>query len=235
MKDSQAYYNSIANVYDQQSKRRIDYLNAVDTIVITECKNKGYKSYLDIGAGNGRRSLKIAKELRITDTTLIDNSIKMLHDLSSFEDVIALDVSIFDFDTAKKFDLITCLWNVVGHFPSQELMKRFFIKISSLLSVEGMFIFDVNNRYNISHYGTNSVMKNLQRDHNNDDNSGWFMLGDDINKTKVYIHSPFDLEGYILDTNLKQEAVYYLDYESGILKDTFFEGQLLYKIKCNLV
>ena len=231
MNDSKTYYDSIAKVYDEQSKQRIAYLNAVDDIIINDCKTVDINTYLDIGSGNGRRALKIANALNIKSTTLLDNSSNMLKGLSSFEDVYAVDMSIFDFNTSEKFDLITCLWNVIGHFPSIEYMQLFFDKVSDLLSDDGVLIFDVNNRYNISHYGNKSVMKNMQNDVSKINDAGWFTIGANEYKTKVYIHSPFDIYDYLKKINLLLDSIFYVDYNSGIIRDTFFEGQLVYKLR----
>jgi SAM-dependent methyltransferase len=230
MKDSKAYYDSISDVYNKQSKKRIEYLNAVDQIIINECKTRDFSTYLDIGAGNGRRSLRIAKTLNIKKTTLLDNSTKMLENLSTLNDIQAIDTSIFDFKTTEKFDLITCLWNVVGHFPSKKYMELFFKKSSELLYDNGCLFFDVNNRYNISHYGNKSVMENLRKDALNIEDAGWYTTGDNENKTKVYIHSPFEIDDYLSGLDLFLEKTHYVDYKNGAMKETFFEGQLLYKL-----
>ena len=95
----------------------------------------------------------------------------------------------------------------------------------------GVFIYDVNNRYNIAHYGFESVSKNITNDRFDDDNKGWFDLATGANKTKVYIHSPFDIEHYLKPTNLILEETVYIDYSTGVKKSNFFEGQLVYKLR----
>tara|TARA_R110002049_G_scaffold3795_5_gene27664 strand:- start:142089 stop:142793 length:705 start_codon:yes stop_codon:yes gene_type:complete len=231
MKDSKAYYNSIANIYDEQTKQRIAYLDAVDNIIIDDRSKSQITNYLDIGSGNGRRGLKIAKALNIDNLFLLDNSDKMLKGFSPLDNVKTVDVSIFDFNTDKKFDFITCLWNVIGHFPSKETMLIFFSKVNDLLSDKGVFIFDVNNRYNANHYGHKSVMINMQKDYENIKDAGWFILGNDENKTQVYVHSPFDIHNYLKYSGLALDTVFYVDYKTGHIKESFLEGQLVYKLR----
>lgn len=233
MNDSKTYYNSIANTYTIQSKNRIAYLDAVDDFIIKDRKHQKIDAYLDIGSGDGRRGLKIASALNITNTTLLDNSDKMLDGICLLDTIKVVESSIFEFSSSQKFDLITCLWNVIGHFPTRASMHLFFKNVNKLLNNNGVFIFDVNNRYNIAHYGTESVMRNIQNDHFKKIDSGWFTIGDKTLKTKVYIHSPFDIYDYLKGLDLIIEDTFYLDYNSGINKDTFFEGQLLYKIRKN--
>ncbi len=230
MKNSRTYYNHLANEYIKQSSSRIAYLNAIDEIIIKMTKNN-ISNYLDIGCGDGRRSLKISSEIGVTDNIiLVDDSNKMLNKLNESDKIQVNNSSIFDFSSPIKFNLITCLWNVLGHFPSKDLRIQFFKKIDELLDANGILIFDVNNRYNISHYGYNNVAGNLQRDFLKEIDSGWFTLGSENNKTNVYIHSPFDITEYIAETNLRLESTKFIDYSTGEEKETFFEGQLLYKI-----
>ncbi|PHR74603.1 MAG: hypothetical protein COA67_00580 [Lutibacter sp.] len=230
MKNSKSYYNSLANTYSVQVNDRIKYLNAIDDFIINDNLNV-VDNYLDIGCGDGRRSVKISESINVKyETILVDDSLKMLSKFEGKPNIKTFNQSIFDFNHSDKFNLITCLWNVLGHFPSKEAIISLFQKINDLLVNGGAFIFDVNNRYNISHYGYENVERNLKNDKLNMENNGWFKLGNEPNQTKVYVHSPFDIEEYLLDTDLILEQVKYIDYKTGEPKETFFEGQLLYKI-----
>ena len=52
-----------------------------------------------------------------------------------------------------EFDVITCLWNVLGHiFPAAsraEVLRQF----ARLVSPQGRIFVDVHHRYNARHYG----------------------------------------------------------------------------------
>ncbi|WP_178984740.1 methyltransferase domain-containing protein [Winogradskyella helgolandensis] len=232
MKDSKAYYDHLATSYQSESNSRKKYLTAIDNYTVESINGDAIYNYLDIGAGNGSRSLKIAKSIPVQkEIFLIDNSSKMLENVSSLEQVKVFNESVFDFNSTTKFNLITCLWNVIGHFETQEARLQLFKKVSLLLEPGGVFIFDVNNRYNISHYGLNNVEQNIKNDNLNVKDSGWFTLGEKPNQTKVYIHSPFDIYDYIKETDLILEENKYIDYSTGETKSTFFEGQLVYKIR----
>jgi SAM-dependent methyltransferase len=231
MKNSKSYYNSTADTYNEQSLSKVQYLNAVDEFIVGDLSKTQLKNYLDIGTGDGRRALKLKEKLNISDSTvLVDDSEKMLSHIKNLASIKIVNDTIFNYKPDIKFSLITCLWNVLGHFPSKDLRIEFFKIIETILEPEGVFIFDVNNRYNIEYYGHKNVAVNLKKDHLNIDNAGWFDLGEGSSKTKVYIHSPFDINRYLEGTKLVLEYVAYIDYETGELKDTFFEGQLVYKI-----
>ena len=229
MKNSKEYYNSIANTYSAQANERLPYLNAIEGLVIEKMKFCSNSNYLDIGSGDGRRALKIANTLKPSKLSLVDDSDGMLKLLDD-KNVILHEISFFEFNSDEKYDLITCLWNVLGHFPSKKHRLEFFHKIESLLTKDGILFFDVNNRYNISFYGFENVMNNLVNDRSDNDDNGWFSLGNENAATRVYIHNPFDIDEYLEGTSLKLIDTLYVNYETGKLEKTFFEGQLFYVI-----
>lgn len=229
MKNSKEYYDSIANSYSEQSNKRLSYLNAVDDLVVDKMKSYSNLNYLDIGSGDGRRALKIARKLNLSKLSLLDDSTGMLKLLDDNK-VTIHKVSFFDFIINEKYDLITCLWNVLGHFPTKKHRLEFFSKVEKLLSKNGILLFDVNNRYNIYYYGFENVMNNLVNDRSNNEDTGWFPLRNENNATKVYIHNPFDIGEYLKNTSLKLIDTLFVNYETGKLEKTFFEGQLFYII-----
>jgi SAM-dependent methyltransferase len=231
MLNSKKYYNAIAKDYDLLSNERMKYLNAIDDIIISDNKFKMIINYLDIGSGDGRRSIKIINSLNPISSTLVDDSSKMLNQIKLKKNLNLINNSFFDLETDDKFDLITCLWNVVGHIDSKMLRKRFFHLVEKKLNLEGVIYFDVNNRYNISQYGYSNVMKNLEMDFlYPSERNGVFNIGVGEKKTTVFIHNPFEVADYIKDLKLEIQNIYFIDYNTGEIKDTFFEGQLLYKI-----
>lgn len=229
MKSSKEYYNQIANNYHAQSNARIDYLNAIDDLIVQQFESVEIGNYLDIGAGDGRRGIKISKALNINNTVLLDESSNMLKGIQKFQMKIIND-SVFNIGDTTKYDLITCLWNVIGHFESRSQRFQFFSKIDQLLNRHGVLIFDVNNRYNVINYGFDNVMNTISKERNKKSDVGWYDIGNGNQKTKVYVHSPFDIDDYLVNTNLRVENTWYINYETGKMERTFFEGQLCYKV-----
>jgi 2-polyprenyl-3-methyl-5-hydroxy-6-metoxy-1,4-benzoquinol methylase len=234
MNNSSNFYNNLSETYDAETTRRQKYLDRVDAYILDSCNNINIENYLDIGSGDGRRSMKIAEKLKVkANIFLVDNSEKMSDKTIKNEKVSIYNISANDLNTNLKFNLITCLWNVLGHFPNKQNILDLFKKIDHLLSDDGCFIFDVNNRYNISQYGKESVAENIRLDYIKDENSGWFELNKGKDSTKVYIHSPFDIHDYLKGTDLFIKEVLYIDYNTGLLRPSFLGGQLVYKIQKN--
>jgi SAM-dependent methyltransferase len=232
MKNSQDYYDELSESYDSETLKRKNYLNTIDDYIINTCDDKVVNNYMDIGSGDGRRSLKIAESIGVrTQIILVDNSEKMTEKVKKNKKISIFNTPFNDLNINVEFDLITCLWNVIGHFSSYESRLDFFKKIDSMLSPNGVFIFDVNNRYNIEEYGKLNVANNIRLDMFNEENRGYFTLGKAPNQTEVYIHTPFDINDYLKPTNLLIDDTKYIHYLTGLEANTFFEGQLLYKIR----
>lgn len=227
--NSPLYYNKLASEYKNVSKSRLNYLNAIDTLIVKN--SKLVKSYLDVGAGDGRRSIKIAEKVRAKKSILLDNSHEISKGISNFQGAEFFFGTIEDLDNSIKFDLITCLWNVLGHVGDSDNRMSFFKNVKRLLSKNGTCILDVNNRYNMTHYGANNVAENLRKDIQKEERSGYFKLSIDSVNTEVYTHAPFEIEKLLAQTGLMVKELLYVDYDSGELKDSCFEGQLLYLIE----
>ena len=118
-------YNLLAPFYEQYACARSNYLNAVDEIIrgyLTE----GVHSILDLGAGNGTRIQNIlkGKSKSVQQVYLVENSPNMLKNMHTPKKyhVIQQDFSKKDFKLQKKFDCITCLWNVMGHIEKDNVL-----------------------------------------------------------------------------------------------------------------
>lgn len=232
MNSSVEYYNKIAALYPEISNERSNYLKAVDNIVfqsITKCTN-----YLDVGSGDGLRAIAIAKQISCKSLCLVDNSsilenlvVKPLDYNFSIQKVMC---SILELDIKEKFDVITCLWNVFGHIGSLYDRERALQNIKKHLSSNGHIIIDVNNRYNIAHYGKASVMDNYINDHTNNVKAGWFEIDTQGTTTSVYIHAPLELDDLCSKVGLAVKDFFVVDYSTGSIMNNFFDGQLVYVI-----
>ena len=57
-------------------------------------------------------------------------------------------VAAEDLPANERFDVITCLWNVLGSVVDSDRRLRALKKMGSLLTEHGRLFVDVNNRYN---------------------------------------------------------------------------------------
>ncbi len=219
-------YNTFADSYKVYSEPRMAYLSSVDELV---CETAGKrKRYLDVGAGDGRRGIYIAKKVEAEEIVLLDNSKGMLANVPENRKIRKELASITDYRNTKKFDLITCLWNVFGHIEGNEYREKALLNIYELLSADGIVAIDVNNRYNLSHYGLRAFLKNIWNDLMRDRKRGVFplKLGDCF--SEVYIHNPFEIVKAAVKCGLRPRKRYYVSYSNGSIVKTFLSGQILY-------
>ena len=115
---------------------------------------RGSKNLLDIGAGDGHRAMKIAKMSQISDIILCDPEPSMIelckkHNVSDIW-MTSAETIVYN---KNKFDVILCLWNVIGHINSNDNRIKALNIMSELLSSNGLLFIDFSNRYNAKYYG----------------------------------------------------------------------------------
>ena len=108
-------YDRLAKDYAELAKKRVHYLAGVEREVLSRVP-RGSSSLLDIGAGDGSRALRIASAARISRIVLAEPSGKMLS-LAPNGATVWRDRAedLGSRRSSETFDVITCLWNVLGH------------------------------------------------------------------------------------------------------------------------
>ena len=199
---SEIFYTLFAKHYRAYASQRQVFLDVVDDFIKSE--SLPHKSIIDIGSGDGKRAKCIADIMMAKNLTLVDNSQGMISLANKVNgaDILLADISNSEFKSAKKYDIVLCLWNVLGHIPSASRRLTAMINLKNLVSNGGFIFLDINNRYNISQYGFGEVVKNILKDllmHN--DCNGDFELG--LNaaageiRTKVHLFAPFEMDQLI--------------------------------------
>lgn len=226
MKSSIELYNAVANEYSNHSRQRSAYLHCVEDLVRQWA---GHASrYLDVGAGDGVRSLRVASAIGADHVVLLDTSTEMLRRVPDSMSVVTVVGSIDNCDLAGPFDLITSLWNVFGHMPDCADRKASLSAIARLMSPTSKFILDVNNRYNAAHYGLTAAARNIYRDMVRSPRRGRFPLEFNGCKSEVYIHHPFELDRLARECGLKVCKKAYVHYGQGTVHRMFWSGQAVY-------
>jgi hypothetical protein len=134
---------------------------------------------------------------------------------------------------AGEFDLITCLWNVLGQiFPASnrtEALRQF----ARLVSLRGKVFVDVNHRYNAAQYGVLPTLCRIVYDsvfpsgRNGDVDVSWDVSGIRCATTgHVFTHREFCVMAEA--AGLRIEKRYVVDYTSGDHRQRTFQGNLLY-------
>jgi len=232
MMNSKAYYDQIVSHYDQISEKKDRFLIGIERIILESMAKVVINRYLDIGCGNGIRSNRIIRALNPGRSVLLDESHKMIEQVRKIVDdsTDVIESNFLNFYTKDRFSLITCLWNVLGHLDSRDTRLDFLRKIYELLGEDGTVFIDVNNRYNMQYYGVSNVLHNITRDLLTKSGAGLFQLKFSGDVSHVYIHHPFELDGIISKAGFSRFKKFYVDYDTGVSKRSFFSGQILYQL-----
>lgn len=228
---SRQYYDSIAGEYAFLRHQRRLYLDKVDSIIINDFYKRS-KRILDVGAGDGSRGIRIFKNLKADMICLVEESNEMIKDVGNLEGVDIYSGPIQDFHGQTDFDLILCLWNVLGHVNTMQDRVSVLTLMKDLLSPNGTIVIDFNNRYNYKHYGIISVLRNIIKSLFVRE-AGWFNLknNDGTVHGKVYIHNYSEIIKIVAQSGLRVESLRIIDYSNGRIRYNLFQGQYLFYLK----
>lgn len=229
--DPVAAYDRIASVFADLSEQRRNYLSAIEGLVAASIP-PGSRSLLDVGAGDGSRSRRIAQSCGISELVLLEPSVAMQP--SGVADAQIWTMRAEDLHLVEtRFDVILCLWNVLGHiFPAAsrtEVLRQF----ARLLSPRGKAFVDVNHRYNARHYGALPTAMRFLRDtllwseENGDVEVNWTQFAA-MCTTMGHVFTHKEVRSLIRAAGLNIERKFVVNYATGQQRRWDFEGQLLY-------
>jgi SAM-dependent methyltransferase len=228
-------YDRFAKYFRAYSEARAAYIGAVDAIVIGDIAAHA-RSMLDVGSGDGVRAARIARARGLTTLVLAEPSAAMVaacyrQNATEIWAVAAEELP----DTGLRFDVITCLWNVLGHVSSRTRRVRALRRMRSLLAETGSVFLDVSNRYNAREYGWTPTLGRILYDlvfpatTNGDAAMTWSIEGAPI-PAHTHFFTPQELRELILEAGLRIARMHVVDYRTGDAKRFFFEGQLLWQL-----
>ncbi|HEX7893061.1 MAG TPA: class I SAM-dependent methyltransferase [Terriglobales bacterium] len=230
--DPVAAYDRLAPYYSQFAKRRARYLRSIEEQIALRIP-AGSSSLLDIGAGDGSRTMKIATSSGISRVVLVEASAKMASAAPSgceiwrtrFEELNMGSIS-------ERFDVITCLWNVLGHIQGFENRAKALTAASQLLSPDGLLFVDVIHRYNARSYGLVMTAARWLRDHfspsdvNGDVTARWHTAAGEIS-TYGHVFTDPEMRRLAASAGLKCVERVGIDYDTGVMCPGW-QGNLLY-------
>lgn len=233
---SEILYDRLAPYFSLYSKRKQLYLNSTDKIIL-RLTSKGGGSILDVGAGDGIRGNNIFKKLKFKSIIFMDSSSKMAYLCRKRfkKNVYKLDVSSSGISVVReRFDIILCLWNVLGHMSTPKKRLKALINMKKLLKNNGKIFIDVSNRYNIAYYGWLNVLTNMIKDlifHS--ERNGEFAYNLRINKlvsipSSNHFFTPYEMKTLIEKAGLSIDRQLYVNYSTGLIESTFLKGSLFY-------
>jgi len=139
--DPVAAYTLLAAYYAAISSRREPYLHSIENAVVSRIP-AGSKSLLDIGAGDGSRASEIARRCGIANIVLVEPSLEMAARAAGTVKVWNIRAEEFS-DCSSQFEVITCLWNVLGHIRGVESRACAMKTMGRLLTPGGRCLFEV--------------------------------------------------------------------------------------------
>jgi len=232
-------YDRLSQTYRELARRREPYLIAVEREIL-ERVPAASKSLLDIGAGNGSRASRIASQAGISRIVLVEPSEKMIGQTSNGAETWRTRAEALGARSSdEKFDVITCLWNVLGHIRGTAHRTKALGAAHSLLSDRGKLFLDVTHRYNVRSYGLVPTALRLlhdflvRREENGDVVACW-NIGESRIGTYGHVFAHREIMHLALTCGLKVEERVVIDYENGQVRRNAFQGNLLYVLRRRL-
>ena len=231
-------YDALAPYYREYAGKKSAYLASVDGLVLENIPD-GANSLLDVGSGDGVRGMAIAKRKGIGYTVLCEPSAKMA-DLcrklgpSEMWQKSAGEIS----ETSKHFDVILCLWNVLGHIPGRTERVKALTRMRTLLSDGGAIYIDVNNRHNASAYGALTVILRRAADfiapyERRGDTCFEWKVGGKVFPAMGHLFTPCEINGIIRESGLSINKMVTVDYADGKVSESPYRGQLFFMLGIN--
>ena len=226
-------YDRLSQTYADLARRRERYLTAVEREILSRAPS-GSKSLLDIGAGDGSRALHIASQAGIGRTALVEPSEKMTAQTPNGAEIWRVRAEeLRHRPSDERFDVITCLWNVLGHVRGTALRIEALKAIKGLLSQDGRFFMDVTHRYNVHSYGFVPTALRFLYDYfapsdKNGDVMACWNIGERQIRTYGHVFTHNEVIHLALASRLKLEERVVIDYGGGRVRRRAFQGNLLY-------
>lgn len=226
-------YDAIAPLYEEYSKNRRQYLDAIDTLVIGEL-NPDVR-LLDIGSGDGRRLAKIIRGANLSAPVAVEPSAEMARFCEQNAGVSVYQALGEDIDQLDigQFDVVTALWNIFGHIPGSAARLKTLRNIRDKLKPGGKLILDVNNRHNALAYGKLTVLLRSIVDRVNfretrgDAHYEW-KIGEKTFNASGHLFTPVEIEKLFAAAKFVVSKRYSVNYASGEISESKYRGQLFY-------
>jgi SAM-dependent methyltransferase len=238
--DPVAAYDRLAPFFSQISAAKRNYLISIENLIAARITH-GSDSLLDVGAGNGARSARIARLAGLTDLVLLEPSAEMVKgaELPAAEiwPIRMEDLDATDFENNRsrgnrRFDVIICLWNTLGHVRGFEIRARALKQLGGMLAPRGKLFLDLNHRYNTRAYGVFMTALRFLKDRlfpepTDGDVEVTWPVGDGECTAYGHVFTDREVRHLVSSAGLVIEERVVVDYESGDVRRFAHQGNLL--------
>jgi len=228
-------YDRLAPHYREYAARRKAFLGEVDRYVV-EHAPRGARM-LDIGSGDGVRAVSLSTAIGAVRLVLCEPAPAMVALCRAQPAAAVWTCSAEELPTCEeRFDVETCLWNVLGHLPGHSARLAALRGMRRLLAPRGRIFCDVNNRHNAHAYGRTCValrrlLDCVAPDERRGDSTFEWEIGGQCIPAHGHLFTPAEMEGLIRAAGLAVEERIAIDYVSGRRSTRAWEGQLLYRLR----
>ena len=227
-----AAYDAFAPFYSAYANTRAPYLRKIEDVVIAHAPRAG--SLLDVGAGDGSRALRIAQASKLARVVLLEPSSGMRAQCPPGIEIWPLSVAEIP-DSGVRFDVITCLWNVLGHLEGQQQRASALAQFRKMLTLPGMAFLDVSHRYNAESYGWSMTFLRMagdffQRSEKRGDVAVTWKAGARTIRTTGHVFTHCEIKRLVRSAGLKILRRWIISYETGSESKLPLRGHLLYQL-----
>jgi 2-polyprenyl-3-methyl-5-hydroxy-6-metoxy-1,4-benzoquinol methylase len=227
-----AAYNAFAPFYSAYANTRAPYLRKIEDVVIAHTPRTG--SLLDVGAGDGSRALRIAHSADMRHIVLLEPSAGMRAQCPPNLEIWPYSASEIP-DSELQFDVITCLWNVLGHLESPQQRVSALWKFRDLLAPKGTVFLDVSHRYNAESYGWSVTFRRMVgdfflRSEKRGDVAVVWKTGEQVIRTTGHVFTHSAIKQLVRSAGLKILRRWIISYETGKESKLPLRGHLLYQL-----
>jgi 2-polyprenyl-3-methyl-5-hydroxy-6-metoxy-1,4-benzoquinol methylase len=227
-----AAYDAFAPFYSAYANTRAPYLRKIEDVVIAHAPRAG--SLLDVGAGDGSRAVRIAQAAKLARVVFLEPSAGMRAQCPPGVEVWPCSASEIP-DSGLQFDVITCLWNVLGHLEGPQQRASALVQFRKILAPQGMVFLDVNYRYNAESYGWSITFWRMAGDFflrsvKQGDVAVAWKAGDGTIHTTGHVFTHREIKRLIRPAGLKIMRRWIISYETGRESKLPPRGHLLYQL-----
>jgi 2-polyprenyl-3-methyl-5-hydroxy-6-metoxy-1,4-benzoquinol methylase len=228
-------YDLLAPHFRAYARTRAAYLDAVDRL-LTASVPVGARSLLDVGAGDGVRAVALARACGLATVVLAEPSpaLRVRCREQSVTEVWGQHAEELPL-SPRRFDVVTCLWNVLGHVPARAGRLAALTRMRSLLTPTGVIFLDVHNRYNARAYGAAKTMARwlldqLRPSESRGDVVVSWPLAERTVRLQGHVFTPREIESLFREAGLAVRRRSVVDYETGDVRRFACQGQLVYEL-----